>query len=352
MSESLKRLKRVDTRSTFAVFGYIREIETTLSLFSNVPELISYISLSYYIRFINVQYGKPWGTEPCKYYCSTKQMLLINHKKGRFTYKIINKTLTDKSKYIGKEIKIKGETVKQVKSKLILSLKITSNAILMPCEVYVGYGCVYRVFKRFGCNARKYTHRLEDRSPDGGMPLNTIKHIASQVLDGLTAIHALKLGHGHLKPSNILITEQKQQPPIVKIDDLDRTILIPVEDVYNPKCELGVTYIKYGSESYIHILMVLSRHFYNKHAAISVYDNDIYGFAAMIFAFYVGMKNYEYVAKKTLYAINEVKFYAAIKHKCKEIKKLIINDEQQTWLYYIIYQLECGINAKQFNINA
>eukprot|EP01084_Bolivina_argentea_P082193 148825_1 len=48
MSESLKRLKQIDTRTKSTVFGYIREMENTLSLFSNVPVLISYISLSYY----------------------------------------------------------------------------------------------------------------------------------------------------------------------------------------------------------------------------------------------------------------------------------------------------------------
>eukprot|EP01084_Bolivina_argentea_P045644 84022_1 len=48
MSNSLQRLKHIDMRSKYTVFGYIREMENELSLFSNIPVLISYISLSYY----------------------------------------------------------------------------------------------------------------------------------------------------------------------------------------------------------------------------------------------------------------------------------------------------------------
>eukprot|EP01084_Bolivina_argentea_P045645 84023_1 len=48
MSEWFKRLKHIDMRSKYTVFGHIREMENKLSLFSNIPVLISYISLSYY----------------------------------------------------------------------------------------------------------------------------------------------------------------------------------------------------------------------------------------------------------------------------------------------------------------
>ena len=50
MSSFLKQLKSIRPDIKFTVFGYVRQSENELSLFCNVPSMISYLCLSYYFH--------------------------------------------------------------------------------------------------------------------------------------------------------------------------------------------------------------------------------------------------------------------------------------------------------------
>ena len=50
MSTLLKQLKSIKQDTKLTVFGYVRQNENNLSLFCNVPSMISYLCLSYYFH--------------------------------------------------------------------------------------------------------------------------------------------------------------------------------------------------------------------------------------------------------------------------------------------------------------
>lgn len=56
---------------------------------------------------------------------------------------------------------------------------------------------------------------------DIGLPFKTIWPFLRQIGLGLDAIHQAKIAHLDLKPSNILLTHQENQAPLIKIIDFD-----------------------------------------------------------------------------------------------------------------------------------
>ncbi len=56
MSHALKKIKSIDNGNKFTVFGYIREMEQELHLYSNIPAMISHLCLLYY--FIDEYFDK------------------------------------------------------------------------------------------------------------------------------------------------------------------------------------------------------------------------------------------------------------------------------------------------------
>ena len=50
MASSLKQLKAIEQDTEFTVFGYVRQNENNLSLFCNVPDMVTHLCLSYYFH--------------------------------------------------------------------------------------------------------------------------------------------------------------------------------------------------------------------------------------------------------------------------------------------------------------
>eukprot|EP01084_Bolivina_argentea_P151219 263965_1 len=200
-----------------------------------------------------IQYGAPWSEQlaNCKYgFFANPIFKNVNTK----TY--IFKICTGNEKFIGKQIGIENVNIKRVEEQLKILSNIRSNAVLIPYEVFRDTKWLYQVLERFDGDARKYAFKCNN---DGKMPLDTITHVGSEVLDGLQAIHALKVGHRDLKPTNIFMSWKKHTKPIVKIADLD--MARQVSDIYDPLINS-----KTGNTAYIHTLMVLTRVFHNKDA--------------------------------------------------------------------------------------
>lgn len=101
--------------------------------------------------------------------------------------------------------------------------ELDHEGIVKLKEIIHGENKLYLVFEYFNMDMKKYLDKLG--TP---LPLNQVKIIVYQVLQGLLHCHQRRIMHRDLKPSNLLIDEQGSQ---VKIADfgLARSFGLPLK---------------------------------------------------------------------------------------------------------------------------
>ncbi|VDN40994.1 unnamed protein product [Dibothriocephalus latus] len=64
--------------------------------------------------------------------------------------------------------------------------------------------CIYIVFEFIDCDLSRY---ISHHAPKVGLPISSIRNLASQLLKGIDFLHSHRIIHRDLKPANILINE-------------------------------------------------------------------------------------------------------------------------------------------------
>nr|VZI38427.1 unnamed protein product [Spirometra erinaceieuropaei] len=64
--------------------------------------------------------------------------------------------------------------------------------------------CIYIVFEYIDCDLSRY---ISHHAPQVGLPISSIRNLASQLLKGIDFLHSHRIIHRDLKPANILINE-------------------------------------------------------------------------------------------------------------------------------------------------